>query len=149
LGVAEGVDVGRDLVGVRAQFLDGRIRSPAFSTALVIAAIDECGARTSHELPPLKSMPRLKPRMPSDPRPSTMITIEIAEPDLATTDEVDRGAAVVEAAEAAVVSSRRARRPRSHGHHSWALTPACRPAAIERADVLTCCDDRAGSPAAA
>ena len=42
-----------------------------------MAAIDECGARTSHELPPLKSMPRLKPRMPSDARPSTMMTSEI------------------------------------------------------------------------
>ena len=41
--------------------------SPAFLTAVVIAEIDECGARTSHELPPLKSMPRLNPRIPSDP----------------------------------------------------------------------------------
>ncbi len=61
---AQRVDVGRDLVGLRAEFLDDRDRCrPASSTALVMLATDVCGASTSHELPPLKSMPKLKPRI--------------------------------------------------------------------------------------
>ena len=51
--------------------------SPPFFAAVVIAEIDECGASTSQELPPLKSMPRLNPRNDSEPMPSTMMISEI------------------------------------------------------------------------
>jgi hypothetical protein len=51
--------------------------NPALPTAEVTAETDVCGARTSHELPPLKSMPRLKPRIARDPSPIKMMMIEM------------------------------------------------------------------------
>ncbi len=50
---------------------------PALVAALVTAVIDVLGAIISHELPPLKSMPRLNPRMPNEAMPSTMMIIEM------------------------------------------------------------------------
>jgi hypothetical protein len=43
----------------------------------VTAEIEVWGASTSQELPPLKSIPRLKPRTASDPNPMTITTAEI------------------------------------------------------------------------
>ena len=49
---------------------------PAFSTAAVIEDTEEWVVWTSHELPPLKSMPRLKPRTLSEPSPTRITTKE-------------------------------------------------------------------------
>ena len=73
--------------------------TPAASTAVVAWATVRVGEVTSHDWPPLKSMPRLRPRVPSEMTPSRMIDGRDAEPPPAVADEVERGLAPVEADE--------------------------------------------------
>ncbi len=51
--------------------------SPAASTALVTFDWETPETAISHELPPLKSMPKLKPRMEKETKPATMIVAEM------------------------------------------------------------------------
>ena len=50
--------------------------TPAASTAEVALATVRVGEVTSHDWPPLKSMPRLSPRVLSEITPSRMMTAE-------------------------------------------------------------------------
>ncbi len=52
--------------------------TPALSTAVCTSLKVAPWAGTSHEVPPLKSMPQLKPRTPNDTRPSTMMSPDAA-----------------------------------------------------------------------
>ena len=50
--------------------------TPAASAAVVAWATVRVGEATSHDWPPLKSMPSLRPRVPSEMTPSRMIKAE-------------------------------------------------------------------------
>ena len=73
---------------------------PADSTAEVAWATVRVGDVTSHDWPPLKSMPRLRPRVPSETMPSRMTTAEAANHHLPAADEVEGGLPPVQPDEA-------------------------------------------------
>src|ERR1700722_20116987 len=50
--------------------------SPALVIAVCTVAVVTPGAVTSHEDPPLKSMPQLNPRVAIDAMPATMMTVD-------------------------------------------------------------------------
>ncbi len=52
--------------------------SPAASTAVTALAWVTPGASTVHDVPPLNVIPRFRPRKPSENRPATMMTAEMA-----------------------------------------------------------------------
>ena len=73
--------------------------TPAFSTALCTSLTVAPWAGTSHEVPPLKSMPQLKPLAPNDTRPKHDDEARRREPPPAPAHEVELGLAPVDADE--------------------------------------------------
>ena len=70
-------DIALDADGAAADDLDLGVPSPRERTASRAWATDTWGAGTSQAVPPLKSMPKLRPRVNSETRPMRMTAPEI------------------------------------------------------------------------